>query len=100
MRVRVGQWEVTSTVIIQGIEGLRAVEETEKICFGCAGDGCRCGPCEEEHEDEMGCGGGNPWSAEGEESCNSETAHTSSEVDIDFSVFWFLRLFLVIGDVI
>ena len=30
------KWEVTSTAIVQGADGLRAVEETEKICFGCA----------------------------------------------------------------
>ena len=58
-------------MIDQGIDGLRAVEEMEKICLGCPEDGCRCGPCklradEEEYEDEMGCGGGNPWAAEGE----------------------------------
>ena len=65
------KWEVTSTVIVQGVDELRAVEETEWTCFGCAEDGCRCKSCElgadeERYEDEMGCGGGNPWAAKGE----------------------------------
>ena len=51
---------MTSTVIIQGIEGLRAIEETKKMCFGCAEDECRYGPCrlrkdEEEYEEERAC---------------------------------------------
>ena len=54
MRVKMG---VTSTVIVQGVDGLRAAERTKRICFGCAEDGCRCKPCElradeEEYEEE------------------------------------------------
>ena len=53
------KWGWASTVIVQGMGGLRAVEETEKICFGCAEDRCRCKPCElradeEDYEEEDG----------------------------------------------
>ena len=39
------------------MDGLRAVERTNRICFGCAEDRCRCKPCElradeEEYEGE------------------------------------------------
>ena len=33
------KWEVTSTVIVQGVDGLRAVEGTERTCIGCAAQG-------------------------------------------------------------
>ena len=51
------KWEVTRTVIVQGVDGLRAVEGTERICFGCAEDRCRRNSCElrideKEYEDE------------------------------------------------
>ena len=51
------KWEVTSTVIVQGVDGLRAVEGTEKICFGCAEERCGCKSCElradeEEYEED------------------------------------------------
>ena len=39
------------------MDGLRAIEGTERTCFGCAENGCRCKPCElradeEEYEEE------------------------------------------------
>ena len=39
-------------MIVQGVDGLRAVEETERICFGCAEERCKCKSCERREDEE------------------------------------------------